>query len=501
MITAFTGGAVHTFDPIERSWSVRDALVIEDGRIRSLDARDVGATVQTIDLAGASIVPAFADAHVHLTDTGLRAGDRDFSDVRDLATFERRIEALPCTRFVIAGNYDDAQWSDGAFATARALERTHGDAIALLVRVDAHSCIVTRAALAFADIDPATPGIERDAGGEPTGRLFLEANWLVQAAIIAALPDAEKRAADRRACAVALRAGALHLHVQLVGLGDSAAYAREIESLHQAGAAKWHPKICDPDPTIAHGLGLKYTGGDVFLDGSIGSGTAALDAPYCDRAGAGVLMMTDAEVEAYFATAERLGISAVVHAIGDRAIEQCIATWERVLRNRPSPQARHFIEHFEIARPDQIERCARLGLYLSMQPQFDATWGGPGGLYEQRLGVPRARGMNALKSALRAGAILVGGDDSPVCALSPLAGMQAATEHYNDAERLDVEEAMTMYTYDAARFGHVELQTGTLQRDYAADFVILEGDPFAAKSFAQTRVRELWSNGTRVYEA
>jgi len=212
-------------------------------------------------------------------------------------------------------------------------------------------------------------------------------------------------------------------------------------------------------------------------------------------------MMSDGEIEAYFSTAEGLGISAGVHAIGDRAIEQCVTTWERVLHGRPSPRTRHFIEHFEIARPDQIERCARLGLYLSMQPQFDAAWGGPGGLYETRLGVPRARAMNRLRTALDLGAVLVGGDDSPVCALSPLAGMRAATEHYNVHERLSVDEAMTMYTYDAARFGHAEAATGTLAPGFAADFVVLDGDPFAARSFADTRVRELWSNGERIDEA
>ncbi|GAC1421126.1 MAG: amidohydrolase [Candidatus Velthaea sp.] len=498
MVTAFTGGPVHTFDPATRRWEERGALLIDGERVVSLDARDIGVGVHTIDLGGSAIVPAFADGHVHLTDTGLKAGDRDFSSVRGLASFERRISALPRSRFIIAGNYDDARWTDGASANARALEATHGGALAMLVRVDAHSCIVTRAALAFADIDPATPGIERDAAGEPTGRLFLEANWRVQAALIAALPASEKRAADKRASALALREGALHLHVQLVGLGSREAYAAEIEALHAAGGAKWYPKICERDPHIAHLLGLKYTGGDVFLDGSIGSATAAVSEPYCDRSGTGVLMMSDDEIEAYFAMAEQLGISAGVHAIGDRAIEQCIATWERVLGGKPSPRNRHFIEHFEIARPDHIERCARLGLYLSMQPQFDAAWGSPGGLYETRLGAERAHTMNRLKSALRAGAVLVGGDDSPVCALSPLAGMRAATEHYNESERLSVGEAMTMYTYDAARFGHVEDRMGTLQRGFAADFVLLEGDPFAARSFADVRVRELWSNGARI---
>jgi predicted amidohydrolase YtcJ len=448
---AFVGGAIRTYDPTTGRWLVRDALVIDGATVVGLDAAEIGAGVERIDLDGATIVPAFADCHVHLTDTGLKAGERDFADVGDAGTFAARVAALPQTNFVIAGNYDDAGWPAGQSALPAVLDATHRDQIAMVVRVDGHCALLSRAALAFVDLDPALPGIERDAAGDPTGRLFLEANWRAQVAIMAGLPLAERRAADRRATAAALAAGALHLHV--------------------------------------------------FLDGSIGSRTAALTEPYCDGAGTGTLMHSDADVDAYFSGAERLGLSAGVHAIGDRAIEQCVAAWERVLRGKPSPTGRHFIEHFEVARLDQIERCARLGLFLSMQPQFDAAWGGPGAMYERRLGRGRARAMNRLRTALDAGAVLVGGADSPVCRLSPLAGMQAALDHFTPSERLDPSQALTMYTYAAARFGHAETRTGTLAPRYAADFVILDHDPLTRGTFAGIHVRETWSNGTRVYAA
>jgi len=496
---AFTGGTVYTYLGAQRRWQRCDALVVDAGRVVALDANAIGAGVERIDLDGATVLPAFADCHVHLNDTGLKSGDRDFSDVHDVATFEKRVAALPRTRFVIAGNYDDSGWTDGGHASAAILDAAHGDRVALLVRVDGHSALLSRGALAYLDLDPALPGIERDAAGAPTGRLFLEANWRAQVAIMAALPAAEKRAADARAAAAALAQGAWHLHVQLVGFGDAAAYAAEIAALPDAGPAKWYPKICERDPRIAYDLGLRFVGGDVFLDGSIGSRTAAVSEPYCGSGETGVLMHSDADVEAYFAVAEELGMSAGVHAIGDRAIEQCIATWERVLGGKPSPTGRHFIEHFEIARADHIERCARLGIYLSMQPQFDAAWGGPDGMYERRLGVGRARTMNRLRTALDAGAVLVGGADSPVCRLSPLAGMQAALDHFTPAERLSADQALTMYTYDAARFGHAEARTGTLTPGHAADFVILDGDPLARGSFAGLHVRETWSDGERVF--
>lgn len=532
----------YTFDPVSRRYAVRDALLVDGPTLMDFDASRVGGGVERVDLQGATIVPAFADCHVHLTDTGYMLGPRDLGNVRSAAEFEARIAALPRAEFVLAGNYDESRWGDNATATAKPLDAHHPDSLALCVRIDGHSCLVNRKTLTRLALDPQLAGFERDAAGMPTGRLFLAANWTAQSRYFALLPEAERRAAERRAGELALREGAVHLHAQLVGFNGPDAYAAEIEALGALPGLKIYPKICERDPALAHSFGLPFVGGDVFLDGSIGSGTAAMSRQYCstpfvggsddegahfetageDRDGhggltrdgndccgrpsrdadnCGRLTHDDAEVEAYFAAAERLGVSAGVHAIGDRAIEQCLAAWERVLDGKPSSRNRHFIEHFEVATQEQIVRCARLGIFLSMQPQFDAQWGGPGGMYETRLGSARMHSMNALRSALRAGATVCGGDDSPVCPLSPLAGMAAACAHHTASERLTPLEALTMYTYDAARLGHAESHVGTLAPGYDADFIVLDRDAPADGSFATARVLETWVGGVRVYAA
>jgi predicted amidohydrolase YtcJ len=492
-------GRIYSFDPAAGRFVRHSRLLVDGASIAAAAETAAGIGAERVDLDGATVFPAFADCHVHLTDTGYFLGPRDLSRVRSYAEFADAVARVPNENgIVFAGQYDESAWRDGATADARPLDRVHAEARAMLVRIDSHSCIVNRRTFERLNLPPDVKGIERDANGEPTGKLFLDANWRAQSAFMAELPLAVRRAAEARAIGLALANGALHLHAQLLGFTRDE-YAEEIRSL-RGHAAKIHPKICEPDATFARDLGLPYVGGDVFLDGSIGSRTAAFTQPYSDEGGCGALRFSDDELLGYFAQAEALGIAAGVHAIGDAAIEQCVRVWERVLAGKPSPRgARHFIEHFELATPEQIEACARMGIYVSMQPQFDELWGGFGRMYDVRLGTQRMRSMNALARIDASGAVLCGGDDSPVCALSPLAGMQACVDHHEPGERLAPERALAMYTVNAARFGYAETQTGNLAPGLAADLVVLDRDPLDGARFADCTVLQTWRDGAAVY--
>ena len=493
-------GRFYSFAEGSARFERRRTLLIDGARIAALDEEPSGIGVERIDMGGATVVPAFADCHVHLTDTGYFLGGRNLSGVRSYAEFERAVAQLPVEDDVaFGGQYDESTWTDGVLADAAPLERAHAGRRAMITRIDGHSCIVSRETLDWLELDESMRGIERDAEGKPTGKLFLDANWRAQSAFLAEMPLHARRAAEARAVDVAISRGVLHLHAQLVGF-ERDAYAGEVDAL-QALPAKMHPKICEPDATLARDLGLPYIGGDVFLDGSLGSRTAALSHRYRDVDTCGALRFSDDEVLAYFAQAEALGIAAGVHAIGDAAIEQCIRVWERVLAGKPSPRGcRHFIEHFELATPEHIDACARMGIYLSMQPQFDLLWGQDGGMYDVALGRERKRSMNALARIVRAGATLCGGDDSPVCDLNALAGMQACIDHHESGERLDPHEALAMYTVAAARFGYAEAQTGNLAPGLAADLAVLDRDPLDGEvRFADCRVLETWSDGERIY--
>lgn len=491
---------VYRFDESARRFVRHDALVVgNDGRVLSLDARDAERDAVRRDLGGATVLPAFADCHVHLTDTGYFLGARDLGAAASYDEFCAAVARVPDDAgIVFAGQYDESRWNGGGRADAAPLERSHAARRAMLVRVDGHSCLVNRSTLEWLALPAGTQGVERDADGAATGRLTLDANWIAQRRFLAAMPLQERREAERRAVELALSRGALHLHAQLYGFARDE-YATEIASL-RALPARIYPKVCETDPLLAVELGLPYVGGDVFVDGSIGSRTAAMREPYADAPTSGSLHLTHEELARFFSECEHLGIGAGVHAIGDAAIDLCVTTWEGVLHGSPSRTgARHFIEHFECASPEHVGACARMGIALSMQPLFDAQWGGVGGMYERRLGAERMRSMNAFGSVARAGALLCGGDDAPVCPLDPLAGMQACLDHHERKERLTPHEALAAYTINGAILARAEDRTGNLAPGLVADLVVLDRDPLDGARFDECAVLETWRGGEPVF--
>jgi predicted amidohydrolase YtcJ len=233
-------------------------------------------------------------------------------------------------------------------------------------------------------------------------------------------------------------------------------------------------------------LGLTSVGGDLPADGSIGARTAALMEPYADRDAAGALYLEPDAMAEFFHAGHRAGLQVGIHAIGDRAIEQVIATWERVYHALDSRERRHFrarrhrIEHVEMASADHVERAAMLGLAVSVQPTFDAVWGGPGQLYEVALGVERAHAMNPFRTMLERGLEVGAGSDSPITALDPMGSIAACEAHHDPSERLTRLEAIRLHTVGGARLGHQEDKKGSLAPGMHADFAAFDDDPFEA---------------------
>src|SRR5215469_13000831 len=230
---------VYRYDLLSRAFVRHQSLLIDGARIVALDADVSGANARRIDLEGRTMVPAFTDCHVHLAETGYHIGPRSLRDVRSYAEYQRAVEVAPLEHGMLyLGLYDDSLWPDGS-ADRAPIERHHPDAVAMIVRIDGHSCIVNGKTLAWLDLSNDLNGIERDESGEPSGRLFYDANWRAQTILLERMPVEAVRNAERRATGLALAHGIVHLHPQLLGR-NADGYAADIEAL-RALQANMHP--------------------------------------------------------------------------------------------------------------------------------------------------------------------------------------------------------------------------------------------------------------------
>jgi predicted amidohydrolase YtcJ len=473
--TLFVNAHVTTLDPQHPSGR---CLLVSDGNVEQvLDTRPkgLGGAVKVVDCHGGEIVPGFHDTHVHLTATGLISGVRDLTACRDVPSILARVEKLSSSeKLIYAGNFDESKTTDRRLPTRQELDGASHGKPALLSRVDGHSCVANSEALALLGIDLTAQGVERDSEGASTGKLSGAISYAAQYDFVRGLPASALRRSDREAADAALAAGITTLHNVIEG---DAAFEElaEIYIDNAVLSTRVISKSCTTSVAKAKRLGGRIFGGDIFVDGSIGSRTAAVGESYVDANGRGLLYLKRDQLAELFAEAAEAGLSLGVHAIGDEAIEQAIAAWEIVAAKRGSLEGlRPSIDHFEIARPDHITRAADVGLLLSMQPAFDYLWGGEGGMYEERLGAERAKGMNLFRTAKRTGCTICGGSDSPVTKLSALLGIHSLVNHHVPEERFSIEEALGAYTHEAAKLSFTEEQRGRLRPGMVADFVVLE---------------------------
>jgi predicted amidohydrolase YtcJ len=199
----------------------------------------------------------------------------------------------------------------------------------------------------------------------------------------------------------------------------------------------------------ARRLGAVGAGGDLFIDGALGSHTACLHDAYADEEHTGASYVSAEEIAEHVHACTEAGLQAGFHAIGDGALGALVAGVRAVAEKLGLERVRalrHRVEHAELLTPDQIAAFAELGLTASVQPAFDAFWGGESGMYVDRLGAERARTMNPFAALLRAGVPLAFGSDAPVTPLDPWGTVRAAAFHQTPEHRVSARAAFTAHT-------------------------------------------------------
>lgn len=440
------------------------AVHVTDGRITWVGAAaDAPRAARTTSGEGALLTPAFVDAHVHATATGLALTGLDLhgrsSLAEAVATVAAHVRTAPAG-VVLGTGWDETGWPEGRGLTRQDLDAVAGDRPVYLARVDVHSATVSTALLDL------VPGIAGLPGFRADGRLRLDAHHAARQAAYGAVGAAQRRAAQQATLAAATGLGIGSLHEmagpEVSGAADLAellGLAREAPGPRVVGY--WGELSERGGLQLVRELGLAGAGGDLFCDGALGSHTAALGEPYTDRPEtAGALRFDTASLVEHVRACTLAGLQAGFHCIGDAAVAQVLDAIGAVVDELGAAAVRacrHRLEHVEMVRPDVVARMRAWDVVASVQPAFDAAWGGTGGMYAERLGADRAAACNPFADLVDAGVALALGSDAPVTPMDPWGGVHAAVDHRTPASGLrpfDAFDAATHGGWYAARDEH-----------------------------------------------
>lgn len=456
-LTLYRNGSVYSAaDPFATAMLVDGDVVAwvgsEHAATSLLDSR-----MREVDLQGALVAPGFVDSHVHVTETGLAlesvdlAGARSAEELLDLVA----AGAAATNGLVLGHGWDNSSWANPQLPGAAELERAAAGREVYLARVDVHSGLVSPALAQRC-------GLDRLPGWEGEGLVSGAAHATARDAARSLTPARRGQAQQR-----ALRHAAANGYVALaemsaphVGSPDDLAALMALTATEGAGLPEilpyWGQLVSSADEArevLARlsGVGVNLLGlaGDINIDGSLGSRSALLRQPYYDANTSGSAQLTVDQVANHFAATSELGLTGGFHVIGDGAMEIAVAGLEQAASQVGIDKIRaagHRLEHAEMVDEAAMAALAKHAVGVSVQPVFDALWGGSDGMYAQRLGAARALELNPLARFYSAGVPLFFGSDAPVTPLNPWASVRAALNHHEPSSRISARAAFIGHT-------------------------------------------------------
>ena len=526
---AIVNGRIWTGDPA-MPWA--EALAVDGEKVAAIGSNDevrrIAGEGQPIDAGGRLIVPGFIDTHVHFVDGGFRLASVQLRDAKTRDEFVSRIKAFAATvppgTWITGGDWDHSLWG-GELPRRDWIDAATPNHPVWINRLDGHMALANNAALKAAGVTDATkdvPGgeIVRTSNGDPTGLLKDNAMGLVDKVV----PEPSDEMRDR-ALAAAMKyvneRGVTSVH-NMGTWSDLATFARARKSntlttriygvVPLADWERLRELIARKEHGGEDGRGdawLRVGGLKGFVDGSLGSHTAAFHEPFDDAPkDRGLLVNTPEDLYRWISGADTAGLHVMVHAIGDRANGMLLDIFERVIGENAPRDRRFRIEHAQHLAPADIPRFAKLQVIPSMQPYHaidDGRWA------ENYIG-ERIRTTYAFRSLLDAGARLAFGSDWYVAPPTPLEGIYAAVTRrtLDDAhpagwvpqERISVEEALRAYTASAAYASFDDDTRGVLSPGKLADFVVLDQNIFeiAPEEIRNAQVGMTFVGGRKVFD-
>ena len=444
-------------------------MAITDGTIVWVGQDSVGHALhpdaEVVQLDGAFVAPAFVDAHVHATSAGLQLTGLDLTTCTSLGEVLDAVRAAEGP-LIWGHGWDETRWPEQRPPTRAELDEAAGGAQVYLSRIDVHSALASSALIESA------PGARQADGWSEEGPLTKAAHHHIRAAAKEAIPADQRRAAQRAFLEHAASRGVAAVHECA---GPDISSEEDLADLLQmtegpAVVAYWGDQT--PIDLPVHGLA-----GDLFVDGAIGSRTAALCHPYDDQPeNSGALYLDADAIARHLVRCTELELQAGFHVIGDAAMAAVVEGFEKAAEQVGAPALaarRHRLEHVEMITADQAKRLGAFGVVASVQPLFDAEWGGEDGMYAQRLGKERGTQLNPFAQLASAGMLLALGSDVPVTPVDPWAAVQAAVHHRTPGFGLSPRAAFTAHTKGGWRAAGVDDGiTGTLQPGAPATYAV-----------------------------
>ena len=487
----------------------------------------VGTSTQIFDAQNQMITPGFIDAHVHFIDGGFGLTSVKLRDANTKAEFINRISAfaktVPSGTWIMNGDWDQTLWG-GEMPTASWIDSVTPNTPVFVTRLDGHMSLANSLAMKIANISANTKDtfggeILRDAKKNPTGIFKDNALDLIYTVV----PNAKELSKDN-----ALQAAMNFVASKGVTSVHSMGTFDDLETYRRAHAqnkmitrvyavvplAKWRQLRDEIAKNGKGGEWLHIGGLKGFVDGSLGSHTAAMFQPFSDAKGGTGLFITPIDsLRTYAENAHREHLQVIVHAIGDKAIRTQFDIIEDIESNSddepPYNKNRFRIEHAQHISPKDIPKFALWGVIPSMQPYHcidDGRWA------EKIIGHERAKTTYAFRSLIDSGANPAFGSDWAVAPPTPLEGIYAAVTRrtlddknpngWIPEQKITVEESLRCYTINAAYAGFEEKYKGSLEIGKVADFVILEKDltKIAPETIRDVKVKATYVGGKCVYE-
>ena len=487
---ALVGGKVLTMNPLQPTASavaIKGDRILEVGSFKAVGTR-IDKNTKIIRLRGKTLIPGMIDTHIHVADFGRILSWLSLHDVHSIKEIKRRlrqfIKKTSKGKWVIGRGWNEAGFTEKRLPTLCDLDEVSPDNPVVLYHESGQICVINTMAAKLAGISK-RPGATFDDSrlGEFTGILRDDSTNIVWNIIPS--PNVEEVTRQAAfACEKIVEAGITSIDWIILSPIE-VSVVKTLRSRNKlplraniVAPASLLQEISDLRLRFPNDKILRILGAEIFADGYLAAETAALFEPYSDNCDlSGNLLCSSDEMIKTALKIREAGLQLVIHAVGDKAVDSALTVFEQVVKEKNENGPRYRMEQAAVLNESLIEGIRKQGAVVSVQPRVVSSefsvWSA-----ERRLGRSRARWLFPLKTLVDEGVRVVAGSDCPMEQLNPMLGIQAAVlrEEFPE-QRLSVENALRMYTIDAAYANSEEATIGSIEVGKLADITVLSADP------------------------